>query len=123
MLRVHRDDFRAVLLCRVHHQLPGANQSFFIGQTDAFPRLNGGQGGFQTDHAHHSGDDRIRLRHRGRCQKTVRAEPNFYGQICQPLSQLLRQLLRGHHRQFGPERPALLRHPVHMGAGCEGADR
>ena len=63
MLGIHGDDLRTVLLRLSHHQFPGADKSFLVGKANALFRPDGGEGGLQTDHANHGGDNAVGIRH------------------------------------------------------------
>ena len=70
MLGIHGDDLRAVLLRLGHHQFPCADEGLLVGKADALFRPDGGEGGLQTDHANHGGDDAVGIRHGCRFHQT-----------------------------------------------------
>ena len=88
VLRVHRDNFRALLLRPCHHQLPSAHQGLLVGQCDALAAINGGQSGAQPCHTHDGSDHRICFRQRCRLQQPLLAGQHFCVGVRQPHLQL-----------------------------------
>ena len=119
MLGVHRNDLCAVFLRRLHHDLSGADQRLFVGKADALSGPNGSQRGLQSHHTHHGGDDAVGIGHGGRFQQTCLSPADPDGQIVDGICQLLGSFRSGHNSQLRTEPAALIRHPFHIGTGCQ----
>ena len=119
MLGIHGDDLRTVLLRLSHHQLPGADQSLLVGKANALFRPDGGEGGLQTDHANHGGDNAVGFLQRRRFHQTRLTEVYPDRQTFYSFRQRLSGFLRCHDGELRGKLPALLRHPLHVGSGGE----
>ena len=123
MLRIHRDDFRIVLLCLSHNQLACADKRLLIGKANALMGTDCRQGGLQSYHAHNCRNDAIRIGD-GCCRnKALLAPHNLRGKIRNHLFQLVCRSLGGHDSQLGSVLPALLGHALCVAAGGQCRDR
>ena len=120
MLRVHGNNLRAVLFRLCHHQLTGADQRLLVGKADALAGPDGRQRGLQPHHAHYGGDDTVHLHQRCRLfQPPVSVTHADIAVFAQQSFQGNGRFLGGHHRQLRRKLPALLQHPIHIGAGSQ----
>ena len=117
MLAVHRHDLRTAAVRLVHHQFPGADQRFLVGQGDTLFLSDGGQRGLQSHHANHGGDYRFRLRDHGGVHQSICTGQHLYRRVLQANCQFLCSCFLRHHRQAGTELPALCLHSLHVGIG------
>ena len=120
MLRIHRDNFRAVCLRLRHNQLAGTDQCFLVGKSDSFTGPNGGKGGLQAYHTHHCGNNTVHVGSGCGINQTLFSPADTDGQAGNLFLQLIGCFLRCHNRQCWTVLPALLRHPFHV---CTGSQR
>ena len=120
MLAVHGDDLRPVPLGGLHHQLPGADQGFLVGEGHPLARLDGGHGGPQRRHAYHGGDHRLALGQGRRPAQALQAVGHLDIQVLQAAGQIQRRFQFIERHQFGAELPGLALKKVNITAGRQG---
>ena len=119
MLRIHGNDFGAVLFRFRHDELSGADQGLLIGKADPLSGPDGSQGGLQPHHAHHSGYDAVRASEGGGFHQPRLAVRYPDGKILNPVCQGLGSIPSRHYGKLRQESPALLLHTLHALPGSQ----
>ena len=121
VLGIHGEDLCAEVVGLLHHQLAAAYQGLLVGQGDALALPDGGHGGPQTHHTHHSGEHRVCAGQGGGLHQAVHPRQHLYRGVSQAHLQVGGGLLVHEHRQLRVIAPGLLLQPVHAGVGRDGS--
>ena len=108
VLAVDGDDLCTAALRRVHDELTRADEGFLIRKRDALFLLDRCECRLESDHAHHSGDDRVGVVRRGRSQKALHAGEHLGVCVGKPRAELARRILVIKHGKTRAKFPRLL---------------